>query len=125
MSVDEHPNVATMRKIDAAMNAGDMEVGFAAMADDIEWHEIGRADPVVGKQALMEHFQAADWDYQSETHDMVGNDDHVVQLLNVTATRDGKTLKYRTAEIYHVKDGKVTARWAFSDDTKAITDFFG
>ena len=22
-------------------------------------------------------------------------------------------------------DGKITERWAFSDDTKAITDFFG
>jgi ketosteroid isomerase-like protein len=31
---------------------------------------------------------------------------------------------YRTAEIYHVADGKVTARWAFSDDTAAINEFF-
>lgn len=123
--MDEHPNVALMRKIDAAMQAGDMEAGFSAMADDIEWHEIGSDTPVVGKQALIEHFQNADWDYKSETHDIVGNDDHVVQLLNVTATKDGKTLNYRTAEIYHVNDGKVTARWAFSDDTAAITAFFG
>jgi len=31
---------------------------------------------------------------------------------------------YRTAEIYHIRDGKVTARWAFSDDTAAINEFF-
>lgn len=123
--MDEHPNVTLIRKIDEAMNAGDMEFGFNAMADDIEWHEIGSATPVIGKQALMERFQNADWEYKSETHDIVGNDDHVVQLLNVTATKkDGATLNYRTAEIYHVQDGKVTARWAFSDDTAAITDFF-
>jgi hypothetical protein len=24
----------------------------------------------------------------------------------------------------HVADGKITERWAFSDDTQAITDFF-
>jgi hypothetical protein len=33
--------------------------------------------------------------------------------------------RYRTAEILHMKDGKVTEHWAFSDDTAAITDFFG
>jgi hypothetical protein len=29
------------------------------------------------------------------------------------------------AEIYHVRDGKISARWAFSDDTEAINRFFG
>jgi ketosteroid isomerase-like protein len=28
------------------------------------------------------------------------------------------------AEIYHIRDGKISARWAFSDDTAAINDFF-
>ena len=45
--------------------------------------------------------------------------------MDVTATRGGKTLEYRTAEIYHMKDGKITARWAFSDDTAQIVEFFG
>ena len=35
-----------------------------------------------------------------------------------------RTLTYRTAEIYHMRDGKVTERWAFSDDTQRIIDFF-
>jgi len=26
--------------------------------------------------------------------------------------------------VYHVKDGKITERWALSDDTAAITEFF-
>ena len=37
---------------------------------------------------------------------------------------DGQTLDYRTTEIVHVRDGKVTERWAFSDDTQKIIDFF-
>ena len=36
----------------------------------------------------------------------------------------GQTLDYRTTEIVHVRDGKVTERWAFSDDTQKIIDFF-
>jgi hypothetical protein len=57
-------------------------------------------------------------------HDIVASDDHAIALLEVTATRGGKTLTYRTAEIYHIRDAKITERWAFSDDTAAITAFF-
>jgi ketosteroid isomerase-like protein len=37
---------------------------------------------------------------------------------------DASARTYRTAEIYHIRDGKVAERWAFSDDTAAITAFF-
>jgi len=57
--------------------------------------------------------------------DYCGPQDEIkIQLMNVTARRGGKTLEYRTAEIYHMSDGKITARWAFSDDTAAILEFF-
>jgi ketosteroid isomerase-like protein len=36
-----------------------------------------------------------------------------------------QSFTYRTAEIAHMKDGKVTERWAFSDDTQRIIEFFG
>jgi hypothetical protein len=55
---------------------------------------------------------------------VIANDDHTVVLANAHATRDGRTFDYRVAEIYHMKDGKITKRWAFSDDTAAINDFF-
>ena len=59
-----------------------------------------------------------------KVHDVVANDEHVIALVEATATRDGKTLNYRTAEIMHIRDGKITERWAFSDDTAAIVEFF-
>ena len=61
----------------------------------------------------------------TEVHDVIANDEHVIALVEAHATRaDGRTLDYRTAEIAHIRDGKITERWAFSDDTKRITDFF-
>ena len=50
--------------------------------------------------------------------------EHAVALLESSETLGGRSITYRTAEIYHVRNGQVAERWAFSDDTKAITDFF-
>ena len=85
------------------------------------------SEPTVGKDALRQRFVEAmgTFDIKADEHDTVANDTHAVQLMNVTATKDGRTLNYRTAEIYHMKDGKITARWAFSDDTARIMEFFG
>ena len=93
----------------------------------MEWHEIGRAEPTRGKQALAQRYaeSVGDFEIQADLHDVLANDEHAIQLMNVTARRGDKTLEYRTAEIYHMSDGKITARWAFSDDTAAIVEFFG
>jgi uncharacterized protein len=125
--MDEHPNAKILQDMADRMKAGDMEAAFDVMADDVEWHEIGRSEPSRGKEALGQRYAESlgDFEIEADVHDVFANDDHAVQLMNVKARRGGKTLEYRTAEIYHMKDGKITARWAFSDDTAAIVEFFG
>ena len=122
----EHANATFVRHMVEAMNAGDMEAAAAALADDVEWHEIGRAEARHGKAALRDAMIGGADDYQItvKVHDVVGGDDHTIALVEATATRGGRTLTYRTAEIIHVRDGKIVERWAFSDDTAAITAFF-
>ncbi len=124
--MSDHPNAARYREMTAAMQTGEME-GFAdALADDIEWYEIGSTEPVRGKQAMMETMQSwGDYEITPVLHDVVANDDHLIALLGVTARKGDETFEYRTAEIMHVNaDGQVTQRWAFSDDTAAIVAFF-
>ena len=125
--MEEHPNVTAARQMNDAMLRGDMEGAASFVADDVVWHMIGAAEPVRGKAALAASMQAAGHGAEITwvTHDTVGNDDHVVALVEATATRAGKSLTYRTAEIYHMKNGRLTERWAFSDDTAAINEFFG
>ena len=129
----EHPNVALVRRAIEAMTEQDMSkaqqemaVVNAFMADDIIWHEIGRAEPRRGKDelraAMMEG--ARDGTIAYEIHDVLANDDHAIALGRATATRGDETLEYRTAEIFHIRDGKAVERWAFSDDTAAIAAFF-
>ena len=121
----EHPNAAVVRTMNEAMFSGDIETAASKVADDVVWHEIGRAEPRRGKGELaasMDEFRdtSITWD----VHDILASDDHVIALGTATATRGDKQLVYRTAEIYHVKDGQVSERWAFSDDTQRIADFF-
>ncbi|OGO56473.1 MAG: hypothetical protein A2V85_03775 [Chloroflexi bacterium RBG_16_72_14] len=122
----EHPNATVVREMNEAMASGDMEGAASRVADDVVWHEIGRGEPRRSKAELAASM--ADWsgyDIKYEVHDVLASDDHVIALGTATATHGDRSLTYRTAEIYHVRGGKVTERWAFSDDTKAITDFFG
>jgi ketosteroid isomerase-like protein len=123
----DHPNAAALRAAAArAEQSGDMMSGIDMLADDVVWHEIGSDEPVRGKQALMERMAGLSdaGSITTETHDIVANDEHAVQLVTATAKMGDRTLVYRTAEIFHMKDGKVTERWAFSDDTDRINQFF-
>ena len=120
----EHPNVTLARRAADEMQGEGNQAMAKYLADDVVWHEIGRAEPRRGIAELAAAAGAADYEIDWETHDILGNDDHVVVLGTATATRGDRTLTYRTAEIQHVKDGKITERWAFSDDTAAIIDFF-
>ena len=94
------------------------------MADDVVWHYIGGSEPIRGKQAMAAAAGGQDWTIRAEVHDVVANDDHTIALVKAHAERAGRTLDHDTAEILHIKDGKCTERWAFSDDTARIVEFF-
>ncbi|HEY7942737.1 MAG TPA: nuclear transport factor 2 family protein [Candidatus Limnocylindrales bacterium] len=124
MSRQENESVA--RQVTDAFATMDMARLDALMADDIVWHEIGSSEPRRGKAALRAAAPGggADYEVTGKLHDIVASDDHAIALVEATATRGGKKLTYRTAEIYHIRNGQVVERWAFSDDTAAITAFF-
>lgn len=124
-----HPNAELGRRLMDAFNDVDVATIDSLMADDIVWHQIG-GQTIHGKEALREQMmsmmaQGGEDGITGKLHDVVASDDHIIALVDAHASMGGKTLDYRTAEIYHVKDGKMTERWAFSDDTAAITAFFG
>ena len=124
----EHPNATLVRSYLNMQEMTDIEAMAEMLADDVEWHEIGRTEAIHGKAALRERYMgggAPDWKITGgEVHDVIGGDDHTVALLSANAEWGDKKLTYRVAEIYHIRDGKITARWAMSDDTEAINNFF-
>jgi ketosteroid isomerase-like protein len=124
--MDMHPNAKILHDANESFSTDNPQAAIDLLADDVEWYEIGRSEPTRGKEAVVQRFQESfgDAEVEAKEHAVVADDEHAVQLMNVTARRGDKTLNYRTAEIFHMRDGKITARWAFSDDTQAIIDFF-
>jgi ketosteroid isomerase-like protein len=123
--MSEHPNAAQYRMVMDRFAQGDTTAFEEAIADDVVWWQIGVEEPIRGKEALLASMQGMEGiDLKVEMHDVLATDDHVVGLVTATVTVDGEPFVYRTAEIAHVENGKVTERWAFSDDTQRIADFF-
>jgi len=123
--MSEHPNASLYRQMMQRFEAGDAGALEEAVADDVVWWQIGSSEPVRGKTALLQSMQGMEGvDFHVDVHDVLATDDHVVGLVTATVRVGDDQFSYRTAEINHVVDGKVVERWAFSDDTQAIVDFF-
>jgi len=122
--MEEHPNAKVYRDAMEAMMGGADAVA-ELIADDVVWWQIGSAEPLRGREAVLQSMQGLEGvDFEIDLHDVTASDDHVVGLVTATVRVGDQEFTYRTAEIAHVKDGKVTERWAFSDDTEAINNFF-
>ena len=118
----EHPNAVHIRE---RFGTGDLAEMAEWLADDVVWHQIG-GDPLQGKQSVIDSMSGiGDVEFSMDLHDVVANDDHTIALMEVSIGSGEQNFSYRTAEIYHInEDGKITERWAFSDDTQAIKEFF-
>ena len=118
-------NFSVAQDLQDAFARGDFKRLGELTASDVIWHEIGRSEPLRGRAALEgEAPGQTDYEITGETHDILASDDHAIVLVEAKATRGGQTLTYRTAEIYHIRDGQVAERWSFSDDTERIARFF-
>jgi ketosteroid isomerase-like protein len=51
-------------------------------------------------------FELTGGTFRVELHDVIANDQHVVDLLTMRAERDGKQLEDRAVLMAHVTDGK-------------------
>src|SRR5881394_2748464 len=83
--MDEHPDAAAFRKAMAEpQNPQDM---MDSLDDNVEWHEIGSAEPLRGKEAVVKRGTSGDlgnYQIESKLHDVVANDDHTIALMENT-----------------------------------------
>ena len=126
-----HPNAETAQRAYSAFLAGDMEAMSEMMSDDIVWHAPGNnplSGTYRGKEEVFGLFskigEMSDGPMELDIHDILANDDHVVALLEVRASRGERRLEARTAHIMHVVDGKLTEFWNFQEDPSLGDEFW-
>ena len=127
-----HPNEDLVREGYAAFGRGDVEaLQSQFFAPDIRWHFPGQS-PFAGDYSglaevlgwLGRSAEASGGTLRVGLHDVIGNDEHVVALVNVRAERDGKTLDDNTVQVFHVRDGKANEVWTYPADVRAEDEFW-
>lgn len=117
-----HPNAELMKRFFEAIVAGDRSTIGACLTDDVVMHVTGK-NSLSGTYKGMEQFAGAmlkadelTGGLQRELHDIAVSDTHVVALVRVKATKDGRVLTWNGANIWHVRDGKLAEVWLLSED---------
>jgi ketosteroid isomerase-like protein len=127
----EHPNVALLRKGYEAFAKGDMATLTELFSEDAVWHVPGNG-PMSGvhrgRDAVFAAFakaaQLSGGTLKIELHDALANDEHAVALTRETASRQGKQFDSLEVAVYHVRNGKVTEYWTFSEDQPRADEFW-
>lgn len=124
----EHPNVDRIRKGYAAFGSADMATLGELLASDVVWHNEGN-NPLSGDYEGQEatfglfgkFFELSAGDMAQELHAVLADDEHGVAMVKQHIGRpDGRSYDGNEVHVFHIKDGKVTEFWAFSNDQAAI-----
>jgi ketosteroid isomerase-like protein len=130
--VAEHRNIELFHHAHEAFARGDHDAMRAWLADDFIWHEPGHnqlAGDYRGADELFGLFDRiatlTDGQFDTELDDVMTNEQHLVALLTLRASRGSKSIVMRRVNVYRVQgDGRVTERWGYVGDQAAFDDLF-
>ncbi len=131
MTQHEHPNVTLAREGFDAFQRGDMGWLKEHLSGDIVWHVGGNsrwAGAYEGLDNVLDLFarqmQSMGSPPEVETHDVLGNDEHVVSLGTAKATGpDGSSAEWKWVQVFNIKDGKVAEVWGMAENDAAVDPF--
>jgi len=130
--VTDHPNAAIARTAIEAFSRGDMAAMLELVDDAIVWHSPGTnrfSGKFEGKAAVIGRFARmaeAGIATTLDIHDVVGNDDHVVALVNATVTSaDGRSYQTPQVQAMHIRDGRCVEFWGMNQDQAAMDEILG
>jgi hypothetical protein len=126
--VKEHPNAALIKNMYAAFATETyLPTLREIFSQDIVWHLPGThpaSGDHRGRDAVFAAMATFDGFVQLELHDVVANDEHAVALLRATGHRKGKQYDALEIDTFHIKDGKVTEFWSFSEDQRMTDEYW-
>ncbi len=126
-----HPNVELTRRGYEAFAQGDGQALAELMADEVTWHVTdggplsgsyhGRHD-VLGFLASLARETGGT--FRLDVHDVLANDEHVVALGTLSASRGSRSIEIPVANVIHIRAGKITEFWTATTEPRASIDFW-
>jgi ketosteroid isomerase-like protein len=122
-------NVATVRRFYAAGPADDDHARTGFAAEDIVWHVPGTnrvSGEYRGARAVFETMPASMQPlerWEMDVHQVMGNADLVVAVVDLRGTRYGRSVETRGAHVFRLRDGVIVEAWGFADDQTALDAF--
>jgi uncharacterized protein len=125
-----HPNEDLVRRAFDAFAKGDVDTLRELFEQDAVWHAPGR-NPLAGDHrgvdAILGYFartmEVTGGTFRAELHDVVANDEHAVALYVGRGQREEKSYENKLVLVSHVRNGKFTEVWLFSEDQYASDEF--
>jgi len=128
----EHPDAVAYRRTADAFRKRYWDVLAALIDEDVIWHVPGTAPlagDVHGRDELFRFFErlneTTDGTFKLEGHDVLGTDDHVVALSDMSAIKDGALVAVHVVSVFHFKDGRQQERWFHPSDIAAWDQMLG
>jgi ketosteroid isomerase-like protein len=129
----DHPNLVSARRIYEALATGDIPTALEMFSPDVEFH-IGANFPLTGTYLgiaeclgfFAKVMQISGGTFQTEVHDILANDTHVVAMVRVTAQREGhEPLDANVVHVWHVDENcKFCEYWPVYIDDATINEFW-
>jgi uncharacterized protein len=126
-----HPNAETLRRIDQAQVAGDLETALSQYTDDVLGH-VGGDNKLSGDyrgleqlQAMLGRFMEASGEYSFENHAYLADDEHGIVLQRGTMRRGGEAFSTNEVFVVHFRDGKISEYWYQPWDQAGVDAWFG
>jgi uncharacterized protein len=126
-----HPHEELIRRGDEAFERGDLDAFWDSLSDDAVLHAAGVssiAGDYRGKEAIQGAFgrymAALGDDPEIETHAILADDEHGVQLQKVRARKGDRSIEIETVNIMHFRGGKISEFWTVDMDQSAADAFY-
>lgn len=120
----EKANHETIDKLVAALDGGKIPDAIALLAPDVVISDQSNTSDIVGTKAIEGVYKNAFATLTNRKHAFTGSwsvGNYVVRTGTFTATSKGKTFTSDLAQIFVMKDGKVTQNWIFQNGMQIAT----
>ena len=111
----------------ARITAGDLEGAAEYYTDDIVFHWAGHgplSGDYAGRAAVIGLFANYARRAQAtvQTHDTLYSDDHAVALVDITLTRDDRSITTNRVVVYHFSSERISEVWVIDADQQAVAE---